>query len=173
MKYLKIHQISEFFFSNLYLFVSLYLSQLVQRDFHVTIRDLLLQILRVFPIDRATHRDARVENLLDGLTEVFGHGSMARNLGGLNDVIEGDIPVVLDILHLLPAMLRLFQCLDDQSRHRWHHWHLGLTILHNQLHRRPIFGANELAIPTSPPVTRSLCQTQSLSLSNWPSFPQN
>ena len=71
-----------------------------------TIGDLLLQILGVFPIDRAIHRDAHAENLLDGPSEVFGHGSRARNLCGLNDVIEGDIAVVLDILHLLPITLR-------------------------------------------------------------------
>ena len=53
--------------------LSLYLSHLVQRDFHITIGDLLLQILRVFPIDHATHRDTRAENLLDGPTKVFGH----------------------------------------------------------------------------------------------------
>nr|POE48604.1 hypothetical protein CFP56_65709 [Quercus suber] len=99
--------------------------------------------LRVFPIDRATHREASAKNLLDGPIEVFGHGSRARNLGGLNDVVKGDIPIVLDILCLLPVMLPLLQCLDDQSRRRWHHRHL----------RGPIFGANELAVPTSPPMT--------------------
>ena len=133
MKYLKIHQNIRvfFFFSNLYLSVSLYLSHLVQRDFHVTIGDLLLQILGVFPIDNAIHRDACAENLFDGPTEVFGHGSRARNLGNLNDDIEGDIPVVLDILHFLLVMLWLLQCLNDQSHRRWHHRHLGLTILHS------------------------------------------
>ena len=76
-----------------------------------------------------------------------------NNLDVLKNVIEGDIPIVFDILHLILVTLRLLQCLDDQSRCRWHHWHLGLTILHSQLHCGPIFGANELAVPTSPLVT--------------------
>ena len=58
--------------------LSLYLSHLVQRDFHITIRDLLPQILRVFPINHSTHRDAHAENLLDGPTEVFGHMGLGR-----------------------------------------------------------------------------------------------
>ena len=66
---------------------------------------------------------------------------------------------MLDILCLLPFTLWLLQCLDDQSRRRWHHRHLGLTIPHSQLHCGLIFGANEPAVPTSPLVTRSLFQT--------------
>ena len=42
---------------------------------------------------------------------------------------------MLDILCLLLVTLRLLQCLDDQSHYQWHHRHLGLTILHGQLHR--------------------------------------
>ena len=93
---------------SLSLCLSFYLSHSVQKDFHITI---------------------------EGPTKVFGHGSRAHNLGNLNDIVEGDIPVVLDILCLLLVTLRLLQCLDDQSHYQWHHRHLGLTILHGQLHR--------------------------------------
>ena len=114
---------------SLSLCLSLYLSHSVQKDFHVTI---------------------------EGPTKVFGHGSRAHNLGNLNDIVEGDIPVVLDILCLLLVTLRLLQCLDDQSHYQWHHRHLGLTILHGQ-------ASPSRTSPSSPSWSPSLCLLRSSS----------
>merc|ERR1712002_59679 len=50
-----------------------------------------------------------------------------------DDVVHGDVAVVLDVLHLLPVPWGLLQGLDDQGSCGGNHRHLGLTILDGEL----------------------------------------
>ena len=46
--------------------------------------------------------------------------------GRVEDVIHGDVSVVLDVLHLLPVPGGLLQCLDDQGSGRRYNGHLNV-----------------------------------------------
>ncbi|KAG1332013.1 putative 60S ribosomal protein L12-like [Cocos nucifera] len=102
-------------------------------DLDVAVGDLLLEVLGVLAVDGAADGDAGAEDFLDGAGEVLGHGSRPHHPGDLNDVVEGDVAVVLDVLGLLAVALRLLKGLDHQGGGRGHHRHLGLAVLHGEL----------------------------------------
>ena len=52
------------------------------------------------------------------------HRPGSHNPGGGEDIVHGDVAVVLDVLHLLPVPGRLLQGLDDQGRGGGNHRHL-------------------------------------------------
>ncbi len=74
------------------------------------------------------------KSALNGLTfQLAGHTARAHGAGNLDNLIEGNVAVVLDVLDLLSVTGRLLQSLDDQRSSRWHHLDGGLTVLDNQL----------------------------------------
>ena len=105
----------------------------LERDLDVPIRNLLLQILWIFPIYGAPNRHARAEDLLDGPTKILRHGSGTHNPRDLNHVVKRDVARVFDVLHLLSVTLRLLEGLDDESSGRRDDRDLGLTILDGEL----------------------------------------
>jgi hypothetical protein len=106
----------------------------VEGDLDVAVGELGLQVLGVLAVDGAADGDAGAENLLDGAGEVLGHGAGAHDPGDLDDVVEGDVPVVLDVLSLLAVALGLLEGLDHQRGSGGHHRDLGLAVLDRQLH---------------------------------------
>ena len=72
----------------------------------------MLQILRVLIVDRESNGDAGVEDLRDTTTELIGHGLRAHDLGNLNDVIEGNVVVVLDVLAVTIVIFRVHPSVD-------------------------------------------------------------
>merc|ERR1712080_370790 len=66
--------------------------------------------------------------------EVLGHGPGPHDAGGVDDVVQGDVPAVLDVLDLLPVPGRLLEGLDDEGGGGGHHGHGGLTVLDLELH---------------------------------------
>ncbi|GER28707.1 auxin efflux carrier [Striga asiatica] len=105
----------------------------VQRNLHVSISNLLLQILRILPVHGAANGNTRSQDLLHSAAQVLRHGARAHDLRDLDDVVERDVAVVLDVLRLLPVTLRLLQRLDDQRRGRRHHGDLRLAVLDREL----------------------------------------
>ena len=53
------------------------------------------------------------------------HGGPRAVPGGVEDVLDGDVAVVFDVLHLLAVAVRLLQRLDDQGRGRGAHGDLA------------------------------------------------
>ena len=53
-----------------------------------------------------------------------GHRPGAHDPGGGDDIVHGDVAVVLDVLHLLPVPGGLLQRLDDQGSSRRNHRYL-------------------------------------------------
>jgi hypothetical protein len=88
------------------------LSLSVKRDLDVIVGNLLLQILRVLIVDRESNGDAGVEDLCDTTTELIGHGPRAHDLGNLNDVIEGSVVVMLDVLAVTIVIFRVHPSVD-------------------------------------------------------------
>ncbi|GER57718.1 glutamate dehydrogenase [Striga asiatica] len=59
-------------------------SSSIQRNIHIPIGDLLLQILGVLSVDSAPDGHARAEDLLDGAGQILGHRSRPHDLGDLD-----------------------------------------------------------------------------------------
>ena len=57
-----------------------------------------------------------------------GHRPGPHNPGGVDDVIDGDVAVVLDVLDLLAVPWRLLQGLDDEGGGRRNHRDLDIKI---------------------------------------------
>ena len=72
--------------------------------------------MRVLPVHSTAYRLGGAEDLLADTTELPSHGPGSHDAGGLVDVVHGDVPVVLDILNLLPVPGGLLQGLDDEGR---------------------------------------------------------
>lgn len=86
-------------------------------------------------VDGATNSGAGTENLQNSSGESLGERAGAHDLSDTNDVVEGDVSVVLNVLLLLAVAVGLVQSLDDQSSGGGHHLDGGLTVLDDELHR--------------------------------------
>ena len=84
-------------------------------------------------IDGASDGLSGTQDLLHDSGQLLGLGSGPHGPGGVDDVIHGDVAVVLDVLDLLPVPGRLLEGLDDQGGGGGHHADLGLTVLDGQL----------------------------------------
>ena len=84
-------------------------------------------------VDGASDGLGGSEDLLHDAGEVLGHGPGPHDAGRADDVIEGDVAVVLDVLHLLAITWRLLQGLDDEGGGRGNDVDGGLTVLDGQL----------------------------------------
>ena len=73
-------------------------------------------VMRVLAVHGAANRLGCSEDLLADSAELPGHGPGPHGAGSLVDVVHGDVPVVLDILNLLPVPGGLLQGLDDEGR---------------------------------------------------------
>uniref|UniRef100_A0A2P2KFV1 60S ribosomal protein L12-like n=1 Tax=Rhizophora mucronata TaxID=61149 RepID=A0A2P2KFV1_RHIMU len=105
----------------------------IERNFNLTISDLLLQVLGILVVNGAPNGHARAEDLLNGPTQVLGHGPGPHDLGDLDDVIKGDVAVVPNVLGLLAVALGLLEGLDDEGGGRGDHRDLSLTVLDGEL----------------------------------------
>ena len=125
-----------------------------------TIIDTLDNVVGVLPVNGASNGLGGSEDLLDGTGKVLGKGLVLHLSGDLNkvkndgsassffihhlssnqsptthrnDLVEGNVTSVLDVLLLLSVSRRLLQGLDDQTRCRGDDADLGLTVLDGQL----------------------------------------
>lgn len=84
-------------------------------------------------IDRAAHRVAGTQDLLDGAGQVASKRLVADLAGNIDDRLEGQVAVVLNVLLLLAVARGLLQGLDDHARSRRQNLDGGGTVLHSQL----------------------------------------
>ena len=73
------------------------------------------------------------ETNLDGASHLAGHGAWAHDFGSLDDVLPGQVAVVLDVLDLLAVTGRLLQGADEQGGGRRNDGHGGLAVLDGEL----------------------------------------
>ena len=91
--------------------------------------DLINEVVWCLTIDGASNRLSRAKDLLHDSGKVLGHGSGPHDPGGVDDVVQSDVAIVLDVLDLLPVPGRFLEGLDDESRGRGNNLHLGLPVL--------------------------------------------
>lgn len=65
-----------------------------------TDKDTDLDVAGRLSVDGAADRVARAEHLFDGASEGAGHRALAHGSGDVDDLVKGDVAVVLDVLHL-------------------------------------------------------------------------
>jgi len=84
-------------------------------------------------VNGASNGLGSTEDLLHDSGQLLGLGPGPHDSGGADDVVHGDVAVVLDVLDLLAVAWRLLQGLDDQGGGGGHNVDLGLTVLDGQL----------------------------------------
>jgi len=73
------------------------------------------------------------EDFSDSSGKVSGTGSWSHDSGAADDVIHGNVTVVLDVLDLLSVSDGLLERLDDDRRSGWDNRDLSLSVLDGQL----------------------------------------
>ena len=89
--------------------------------------------MRIHAINSASNRLGGSKDLLHAAGELTGHGARTHHSGGVDDVVHGDIAVVLDVLHFLPVPGGFLQGLDDEGGSAGDHGTGGLSVLDLQL----------------------------------------
>lgn len=102
-------------------------------DLDLALGDLLGDVVGRLTINGAANRVGGTEDLLDGARELLGHGAGAHDAGNLNNIIKGDVAVMLDVLILLAVTDGLLEGTDDQGGGRGDNAGDSLTVLDGQL----------------------------------------
>ena len=106
---------------------------LVLGDLVVTAVDEALDGAGSHAVDSAANRLAGAEDLLAGASEGGSHGAGTHDAGNADEVVLGDVAVVLDVLLLLLVTDGLVEGLDDESGSAGDDLDGGLTVLHDEL----------------------------------------
>ena len=85
-------------------------------------------------IDRAADRLSGAEDLLNGALQLARHGAFPHDAGDVDDLVEGNVAAVFDVLDLLAVTWGLLEGADEKRRGAGNHAHRRLTILNRQLH---------------------------------------
>ena len=84
-------------------------------------------------IDGAADRLSGAEDLLNGALQLARHGAFPHDAGDVNDLVEGNVAAVFDVLDLLAVTWGLLEGADEQRGGAGNHAHRRLTILDRQL----------------------------------------
>merc|ERR1719188_1717667 len=99
----------------------------------VTAVDVVDDVVGCTAIDGASDGLSGAQDLLHDSGQLLGLGPGLHHPGGVDDVVHGDVAVVLDVLHLLPVPGGLLEGLDDEGSGGGHHRALGLPVLDTEL----------------------------------------
>ena len=105
--------------------------------FYFSVGNFLDNVVRVFIVDCTSNGLGGSQDFLAGSGECFGHGSWAHCTSDVDDVVHGDVTIVLYVLHLLPVPGWLFERLYDEWRGWRHHRHFSLSVLDGELYSDP------------------------------------
>merc|ERR1719489_361276 len=103
------------------------------RNFHLSVVDLVDNVVRRLAVDGASDGLGGAEDLLDGAFQLPCHGAFPHDAGDVDDLFEGNVAAVLDVLDLLAVAGRLLEGADEESRSAGNDAHRRLTILNGQL----------------------------------------
>lgn len=87
----------------------------------------------VLAVDGAADGLGSAEDLLDGTGKVLGERLEAHLAGDLDNLVEGDVTTVLDVLLLLAVTRGLLERLDDERRGGGDNGNGSLTVLDGKL----------------------------------------
>ena len=95
--------------------------------------DRVNNIMRGLTIDRAPNRLRRAQDLLHSPTQLLRQRFRAHSSSDLNDLIEGDVSRMLDVLLLLPVARGLLESSDDERGCGGDDGDCRLTVLDREL----------------------------------------
>jgi len=95
--------------------------------------DLLNDGVGVALVDGASNRLGCAEDFLDGARELLGHTAFTHGAGDRDDVVQGQVTAVLDVLDLLAVTWGLLEGLDDEGGSAGNDLDTSLTVLDDQL----------------------------------------
>jgi len=104
-------------------------------NFDLSLVDLIDDVVRSLAVDGAADGLRRAEDLLDGALELPRHGTLPHDAGDVDDLVEGNVAAVLDVLDLLAVTWGLLEGADEKSGGAGNHAHGRLTILDRQFDR--------------------------------------
>jgi hypothetical protein len=96
--------------------------------------DLLDENVGLLSLHGAAHRQAGSQNLADGSGELARLRALAHFARHVVHVLERDVAVVLDVLHLLAIARRLGQRLENERGGRGNDLNGRVAVLNDQLH---------------------------------------
>jgi len=97
-------------------------------DLDLAVVDAGLDVAGRLSVDGAADGVAGAEDLLDGAGEDAGHGALAHGAGDLDDLVEGEVAVVDDVLLLLAVADGLVEGLHDEGGGGGDHGDGGLAV---------------------------------------------
>ena len=106
----------------------------ISSDFDFAVVDFSNDLLWTLLVDGGAEGQAGAEDLLDGTSEVLGHGLLLDDLGDLLDLLEGEVALVVHVLHFLSVALVVAEFLDQQGGGAGVDGDLGGSVLALQLH---------------------------------------
>ena len=80
-------------------------------------------------VNSATNGLRRSQDFFDDTSQVSGHGPGSHGPSSAQDIIHGDVAIVLDVLDFLAVTWRFLKSLNDESGSTRYHIHFGLTVL--------------------------------------------
>lgn len=101
---------------------------------NLAVIDLLNNVVRIAAVDGATNALSGAEHFLDGTGQLAGLTPATNRTRDGEDVVEGNIARVLDVLNLLTITRRLLEGSDDERGRTRNHVDGRLTILNGQSH---------------------------------------
>jgi len=104
-------------------------------NFDLAFVDLVDDVMRRLAVDGAADGLRGAEDLLDGTFQLPRHGTLPHDAGDVDDLVEGDVAAVLDVLDLLAVTWGLLEGADEQSGGAGDNAHSCLTILDGQFDR--------------------------------------
>jgi len=100
---------------------------------HFTVVDLIDDVMRSHAVNSASDGLGGSQDFLHDSGQLLGLGPGPHDASGADDVVHGDVAVVLDVLDLLAVTWGLLKGLDDQGSGGGNNVDLGLTVLDGQL----------------------------------------
>lgn len=97
--------------------------------FHSAWADVVNDVMGRTSIDGASNTVRCSEHFLYGAFQLASHRTGTHHFGNAEHVVECNVAVVFDVLHLLSVAWRLLQGLDNERSGRWNNWNCRLTIL--------------------------------------------
>merc|ERR1719150_24680 len=108
-------------------------NSLFGRAIHLTVVDLVNDVMRSHTVNSASNGLCGSQDFLHDSGQLLGLGPWPHDASGIDDIVHGDVAVVLDVLDLLTITWRFLQGLDDQGSGGGNDSDLSLTVLDGQL----------------------------------------
>ena len=111
--------------------------------FNLSRLDIITDVLGTSSIDSASNAESCSKNLLDTTFKRLAHRLEMHCSSNFNNLIQGNVATVFDVLLLLSVTRRFFKSTDDEGGSGGDNGYLSLSILNSE------FDSNSKTFPVS------------------------